>query len=112
MRDDPFSDAGTQDGADREQHTGSNTTTSWFGKLFDGDADGPPLAELERDYDLPREICIVLRGVLRTASGSGVPPVAEILLGIIIYVVSSNELAQDDNAESVNIDGLPGDLDG
>ena len=47
MSDNPFEavDGDSVDGGnDRMQ-----SATSWAGKLFDGDADGPPVAELEAD---------------------------------------------------------------
>jgi hypothetical protein len=101
MSDNPF------EAVDGDSVDGGNdpvqSATSWAGKLFDGDADGPPVAELEADYDLPREVCIVLRGILRTAQGGGVPPIAEIVLGIVIYVISGQ---QNDAGESVSIDQL------
>jgi hypothetical protein len=77
---------------------------SWMNKLFDGDADGPPISQLRSDYDLPREICIILRGILRVSRGSGVPPIAEMVLGAVIYAIS----------ESQDTDGTPdvGNLEG
>ena len=44
-----------------------------------------------------------MRGILRTAQGGGVPPIAEIVLGIVIYVISGQ---QNDAGESVSIDQL------
>lgn len=111
MSDSPFSDAdevGPADNAD----PGGQGPGSWVGRLFDGDAPGPALQELEADYDLPREICIALRGVLRVANGSGVPPIAEIMLGIVIYVMTGETGEGAADGETVNIDGLPGELDG
>jgi hypothetical protein len=112
MSDSPFDDAADLGEPAESVDSGSNNATSWAGRLFDGDAPGPPLAELEADYDLPREVCIVLRGVLRVANGSGVPPIAEIMLGIVIYVVNGSGSTDGAEGESVNIDGLPGDMNG
>jgi len=50
-------------------------------RLFDGNADGPSTTELEAEYGLERWQSVFGRGILRTATGTGVPPVAEILLG-------------------------------
>jgi len=79
---------------------------SWINKLFDGDADGPPISQLRNDYDLPREICIILRGILRVSRGSGVPPVAEVVLGAVIYAISQSQDAED----TPNVDNLEGQL--
>jgi len=69
---------------------------SWFQKLFDGDAVGPSVDELEADYGLPKEISVILRGVLRVSTGSGVPPVAEIALGAFMWVTKQQKGADDD----------------
>lgn len=52
-----------------------------FGRLFDGDAPGPGVQELQTDYGVDKHLAVALRGVLRTATGSGVPPIFEIGLG-------------------------------
>jgi len=69
---------------------------SWFEKLFDGDAVGPTVQELEADYDLPKEISVILRGVLRVSTGSGVPPIAEIALGAFMWVTKQQSSGDDD----------------
>jgi hypothetical protein len=58
-------------------------------RLFDGDADGPSTGELEAEYGLERWQSVFGRGILRTATGTGVPPVAEILLGGIMGVAKN-----------------------
>jgi hypothetical protein len=77
---------------------------SWINKLFDGDAEGPPISQLRSDYDLPREICIILRGILRVSRGSGVPPIAEMVLGAVIYVISQSQ-DSDSNPDVGNLEG-------
>jgi len=78
-----------QEGTEKTTSPGA-AGQSWINKLFDGDAEGPPISQLRSDYDLPREICIILRGILRVSRGSGVPPIAEMVLGAVIYAISAN----------------------
>jgi len=55
-------------------------------RLFDGAAPGPGVQELQADYGLGREWSIALRGLVRSATGDGIPPVAEILMGSVLGV--------------------------
>ena len=50
-------------------------------RLFDGNAPGPTVDELQTTYPLEWHWATALRGVCRTATGDGVPPIAEIALG-------------------------------
>lgn len=50
-------------------------------RLFDGDQPGPSVSELRHDYEMPKDMAIASRGVLRAATGSGVPPIFEIMFG-------------------------------
>ena len=70
-----------------------------MGRLFDGDAPGPSTTELENEYGLPRWGSVLGRGILRTATGSGVPPIAEIVLGGLMGVAKSQG---DDAADTVD----------
>jgi len=101
MSDSPFHDdepAGLSEelGFDEPAGSPADRGGSWFQKLFDGDAVGPTVAELEADYDLPKEISVILRGVLRVSTGSGVPPVAEIALGAFMWVTKHKGSGDDD----------------
>lgn len=49
-----------------------------MGRLFDGSAPGPPVGQIESDYGVGKPWSIGLRGVVRTATGEGVPPIVEI----------------------------------
>jgi len=98
MSDSPFADdipddAGLSEQLGFDEPMGSPEPSggSWFEKLFDGDALGPTVAELEADYDLPKEVSVMLRGILRVASGSGVPPIAEIALGAFMYLTKQRQ---------------------
>ena len=66
----------------------ANPGGSIMQRLFDGSAPGPSVTEIESDYGLAREISISLRGIMRIADGDGVPPIAEILMGVVLYVLS------------------------
>jgi len=71
-------------------------------RLFDGDADGPSVQELEADYSLPKAPAIALRGVLRVATGSGIPPAAEILLGGVMWVIQADATNDDDGGIEIS----------
>ena len=101
MSDSPFTDdsepAGLSEELGFDEPAGPpDRGGSWFQKLFDGDALGPSVQELEADYDLPKEISVILRGVLRVSTGSGVPPIAEIALGAFMWVTKQQSSADDD----------------
>jgi len=78
-----------------------NGSQSWFEKLLDGDAPGPSIQELQSTYEFPKEVSIVMRGVLRVSSGSGVPPIAEIILGSVLWVTKQQQSGGSDMPTSV-----------
>jgi len=57
-------------------------------RLFDGRASGPSVGRMEADYGLDKPQATVARGLTRVGSGDGVPPIAEIVLGSILWVLS------------------------
>lgn len=65
-------------------------------RLFDGSAPGPDVAELRADYDLPRPLAMIARGVLRVASGDGVPPIFDILMGVVLLFWQQQDDGTDD----------------
>lgn len=66
-------------------------------RLFDGDAPGPSIPELEREYGISEKyITMPLRGILRVSTGSGVPPIVEILLGGVLFGLKRKELQKED----------------
>jgi len=92
MSDSPFTDG--PDGIEQEMPDDSpppSGSKSWFEKLLDGDAPGPSIQELQSTYEFPKEVSIVMRGVLRVSSGSGVPPIAEIILGSVLWVTKQQQ---------------------
>jgi len=86
LPDDPFNpvDEPTDDPAEASGTVGSGDVAS---RLFDGSAHGPSVQELEGDYGLGREWSIALRGLVRAATGDGIPPVAEILMGSVLGAI-------------------------
>lgn len=60
-------------------------------RLFDGDADGPPVGQMERDYGLPKPLAVAGRGAVRVGTGSGVPPFAEIMLGGLLFALAQQQ---------------------
>jgi hypothetical protein len=70
-------------------------------RLFDADAPGPSVDELRGEYQMPRWAAIVSRGVMRVATGSGVPPVAEIIIGAVMGLMGSDmPLSIDSDADT------------
>jgi len=75
--------------APAEPSSGFGRADSPLSRLFDGNADGPTTGELQTEYSLDRAEAVTGRGILRVATGSGVPPVAEILLGFLLMFKGS-----------------------
>lgn len=101
-------------GGGAEGPSGGNTgfgssSTGPLDRLLDGDAQGPPTSELQRDYSVGNAPAIMLRGVLRTATGSGVPPIAEILMGGFLWLKQNQESAEPNETAgeiATNSDGV------
>jgi hypothetical protein len=74
------------------------------GRLFDGNARGPSVGELQSDYNLNRELAVPLRGVMRIADGDGVPPIAEIVLGVILLILARQSGTDADEPDLPDID--------
>jgi len=83
LSDNPFTD-GADDGPTETTATGGPLK-----RLFDGDAPGPSTVELEQEYGMNKHQAVAGRGVLRTATGSGVPPIFEILFGGAMWVMKA-----------------------
>jgi len=78
-------------------------------RLFDGDATGPQVSELQGDYSVGRDVAVMLRGALRTATGSGVPPVFEIVMGGLLFMRSQNDGEESDGElEGERAEGVQG----
>lgn len=86
-------------------------------RLFDGSVPGPDVAELKRQYELPQWLAITSRGIMRVATGDGVPPVAEIVIGGALGAMGSDmdfsngsddDGDEHDGAEPANAGGPPG----
>jgi hypothetical protein len=75
-----------------------------LGRLFDGSADGPSVGQLQADYNLPWHWSTALRGCCRVATGRGVPPAFEIVLGsgigLLAYTRSGSGLDAEPDAET------------
>jgi len=86
-----------------------DTSTGPLQRLFDGDVSGPSVQEIEADYGLGKSVSIALRGVLRTATGSGVPPIAEIAVGGVLWVRENQTGGGEPSGEleaGVGVDGV------
>lgn len=81
-------------------------------RLFDGDAHGPPVQEIESNYGIEGPWAIFLRGAVRTATGSGIPPIFELALGgglgfVQLQRGDSPELASADESGSQEMPDVP-----
>jgi len=103
MSDSPFTEGPEDlDGDIPEGGPAASGSKSWFEKLLDGDAPGPSIQELQSTYEFPKEVSIVMRGVLRVSSGSGVPPIAEIILGSVLWVTKQQNAGGSDMPTDVS----------
>jgi hypothetical protein len=91
----------------------TNTAGSPLDRLFDGSAPGPQVGELKADYDMPQWLAVLSRGIMRVATGDGVPPIAEIVIGGVMGAMGMDGLSLsrdgDDNGSrgTQNRDGGP-----
>lgn len=63
---------------------GFDNQSGLFDRLFDGSASGPAVPQVESDYGLSKHWAIFVRGCTRVATGDGVPPVAEMIMGAVL----------------------------
>jgi hypothetical protein len=92
-------------GSDSGESPGLSPSSGPIDRLFDGDAPGPSTTELEQEYGMNKHQAVAGRGVLRTATGSGVPPIFEILFGGAMWVLSTRE-ADAEAVESRSTDDM------
>jgi hypothetical protein len=60
-------------------------------RLLDGDRDGPSIDDMKNDYGLGQEGAIAGRGIVRLATGGGVPPAFEIVAGGVLGALKLSE---------------------
>lgn len=60
-------------------------------RLFDGSAPGPAVPQLMQQLGLERPHAMIARGVMRVSTGDGVPPIAEILIGMVLTVMNAQQ---------------------
>lgn len=75
-------------------------------RLFDGSAPGPSVEELRMDYELPRPLAMIARGILRVASGDGVPPIFDIVMGSVLFIMQQQEGEGDSNGRDADADAI------
>lgn len=68
-------------------------SASPIARLFDGSADGPAVDDVQRDYGIPREIAVIVRGTVRAATGDGIPPIAEIAIGGGLFAIKRSDVS-------------------
>lgn len=89
-----------------DQGFAPTASSSPFSRLFDGRASGPSVSKLEMDYELEKDQAIFGRGLIRTATGDGVPPIAEILGGGFMWLIRAQR-----GGGGGGIDGMAGALE-
>lgn len=115
LPDNPF-EASTDDVDHDEQTDTTQSGSGPVGRLFDGNAEGPDVPELQSDYGFSRPWAIVCRGTLRASTGSRVPPIFEIFAGLGMVGMRHRDadfsvLSGDDNSsETPSPDGAPANL--
>ncbi len=88
LPDSPFESVeGDGGGIDGDEELGGGSPMD---RLFDGNAPGPSVGELKADYEMPQWMAVLSRGIMRVATGSGVPPIAEIVIGSIMGFMGSD----------------------
>lgn len=107
MPDNPFTDTPNADTG------GTQPASSPIDRLFDGSAPGPATQELEADYGMSKHQAVLGRGIMRTATGDGIPPIFEILFGGGMWFLSikrseSSVISSGDGGDdSDEMNGLP-----
>lgn len=103
MPDSPFAgDIESEPAVDGEEMTtdGGGITE----RLFDGGVSGPTTDELQSEYGLSNPWAISLRGAIRAATGSGVPPIFELVfggaLGVMQYQESGDGVDQEPQSDA------------
>lgn len=78
----PFEEVDEPSGIETETVGGSEPVSdSPLDRLFDGNAEGPSVQELQNDYNADWHWATALRGLCRAGTGSGIPPIVEIAIG-------------------------------
>lgn len=103
--DSPFEpvDEDTEDPTGMDSGGLSGPAGNPISRAFDGSVDGPPVSKFEQDYGLEQPEAIGLRGVVRMATGSGVPPIGELLLaGVLRFYRSRPSEPETDTDEDTD----------
>jgi len=78
----PFEEVDEPSGIEAETVGGPEPASdSPFDRLFDGNAEGPRVQELQNNYNADWHWATALRGLCRVGTGSGIPPIVEIAIG-------------------------------
>lgn len=106
--------AGGSDGSEPRGEPSGSGADSLVGRLLDSEAEGPDVSQVRREYDVPRPLAFILRGVIRTASGSALPPLGDMTLGGLLYAATQGAFgtAEGDDDQDDDGDQVGGGLDG
>jgi hypothetical protein len=94
---------------DVEPVDGGGASDGILSRAFDGNRDGPTVSDLKNEYGLGREMAIAGRGITRMATGGGVPPAFEIVVGSVLGALKLSEdggpLDREPDAGAGNVGG-------
>jgi hypothetical protein len=85
---------------DADEPAAEPSTGGPMQRLFDGNAQGPATRELQSDYGVPQWLAVTLRGILRVATGTGVPPLFEIAFGASMGAL---KVARDQDGDGLDL---------
>jgi hypothetical protein len=104
------SDPEPQPQPDPSSSSSSSGSIDVLDRLVDGSRSGPSVDELCRDYNLDRGQALVLRGICRTGPGTGIPPIGDIVLGILLMITQWQDDGSSKPDEPIRA-GDPNDVD-
>jgi len=71
----------------------SSRKSGILSKLFDGQADGPPIKKVETEYTGgDRGLAHIVRACIRMGDGNGLPPIAEAGLGAGLKLLEQSDM--------------------
>ena len=98
LPDSPFGEPAGAEGAQPDAQA-VEPTAGPMDRLFDGSAPGPSVGELEGDYGLGKPWSIFGRGCVRVATGDGIPPIVEIVIGAALGTRKLMDESADDGID-------------
>jgi len=97
---------GASEQASEQAGSQQGGTSGPLSRLLDGTADGPQVPPLMEQYGISsRPLAIACRGCVRVGTGSGIPPLAEIVIGgVLLFLSQQSDSDEPDAPDMENID--------